>query len=137
MQTSNGQSPLSESPARIGVFWRLPKQVGFELVSFSRPAQDVAAIGGFKTLNEGHVDLWPWVVKRRSWMEGTSYEQYPRGRVNQVMATGRFIVPADRHFLTRIELLRVMQRFALNPTVTDACTDAHYRPGASDRSTSR
>ncbi|PZO40742.1 MAG: hypothetical protein DCE92_01990 [Alphaproteobacteria bacterium] len=117
----------SDLVGRIGLFWGLPKWTELELVSFSRPEHEVPEIGGFKTLPEGHIDLWPLVKKKRPLLIGTDYERYPRGRVNQVMSTGRFIVLADRQLLTDAVIKFILRRFSLEQSNSDFCTDAHYR----------
>lgn len=113
--------------ARVGLFWGLPMDGHLELVSFSRPASAVASVGGFRTLEEGHVELWPQVIRRRSWLAGIDYARFPRGRVNQILETGRFIILSDVHLLTAVALPRLLRRFGLNAAITDVSADPHYR----------
>jgi hypothetical protein len=62
------KSAISPNEARIGLFWFIAEdRKASRFASISRPFSEVSEIGGFKTLDEGHVD----VLIKPSWTTST------------------------------------------------------------------
>ena len=45
---------------RLGIFWVIPMAGNdWAIVSVLNECKHVVAVGGFRTMDEGHVDAWP------------------------------------------------------------------------------
>lgn len=65
-----GAAEVSPEP-RIGLFWGLPGAGSWpRLIGLSRRVSKVSEIGGFRTLEEGHVDVWPQITRRWANLRG-------------------------------------------------------------------
>lgn len=112
---------------QIGVFWALPiSRHGWDVVAVSQPFDEVPLIGGFRTMEAGHIDLWPRI--RRDTRPGVmgEYEDHPRGRVNWREEDERFLLLLDPALRRPGWIARVMARFALPSAGTLVMTDSHY-----------
>jgi hypothetical protein len=108
----------------IGLFWALPSSEGaWDVVAFALPFGEVPDIGGFRTLDDGHVDLWPTAAPEPN----AGYEDFPRGRVNWREADRRFLLLLDPLLRRRIWINRIVCRFRLPAAETLVMTDSHYR----------
>jgi hypothetical protein len=56
--------------------------ISSRFVSSSRPFSRIQEAAGFKTLEEGHADIWPIVQRLNSSVADFEYDHFPRGRVN-------------------------------------------------------
>jgi hypothetical protein len=81
---------------RLGLFWFIAKNRNpSQFASLSRPFSDVSEIEGFKTLAEGHVDVWPAFQRVDQTLAPYEYEYFPRGRVNWRKEDNRWILVLD------------------------------------------
>lgn len=114
--------------AKLGVFWALPIDGDiWDIVEVTLPFGDVPAIGGFRTLEAGHVDLWSGVRRRAGRRVVGEYEDYPRGRVNWRDEDQRFLLLLDPVLHNPRWIARVADLFSLPMDVTIVMTDPHYR----------
>ena len=113
---------------RLGVFWALPiSGRAWDIVSVSCPFHEVPAIGGFRTLEAGHVDLWPRIRQKTGPEVTGEYEDFPRGRVNWREEDQRFLLLLDPMLHRPGWVARVRAMFALPAASTLIMTDTHYR----------
>ncbi len=113
---------------RIGLFWGIPREAQtLRLVGLSRPASQVVVVAGFKTLDEGHVDIWPTVVRRWPELQTYQYEYFPRGRVNWREEDEVFLLLLDRKLMTDTFLGLLTSRWSLPVARTLITSDPHYR----------
>ena len=113
---------------RLGLFWALPiSEETWDIVAVSCRFAEVPQIGGFRTLELGHVDLWPRIRRETGREFIGEYEDYPRGRVNWREEDQRFLLLLDPTLCRPSWVARVMARFALPLASTLVMTDAHYR----------
>lgn len=109
---------------RIGLFWVAPGATGAWAVhDLARPAPEVPAIGGFRTLDAGHAEVWPRLRGSLS----PDYGAYPRGWVNWRAEDDRYLLLLDPVLLGRGWRDRIAARFRLPEDRTLTLTDAHYR----------
>jgi hypothetical protein len=119
--------PVPPEP-RLGLFWFIAKdRTSSRFASLSRPFCEVSEIGGFKTLDEGHVDVWPRLQRVDQTLLPYEYEYFPRGRVNWRKEDDRWLLVLDpklNHspFITYIVIAwkLPLKRLLVLP-------DAHYR----------
>ncbi|WP_424140427.1 hypothetical protein [Roseomonas chloroacetimidivorans] len=117
------ERPGAPTP-RLGLFWVAPNPRGtWGVRDLSRPFAAVPEIGGFRTLDEGHVDAWPQLGGHLD----PDYGAYPRGRVNWRAEDGRFLLLHDPVLSRDGWIARVAECFVLPPSRTLVMTDAHYR----------
>jgi hypothetical protein len=122
------KSAISPNEARIGLFWFIAEdRKASRFASISRPFSEVSEIGGFKTLDEGHVDVWPTLQRLDQTLVDDEYDYFPRGRVNWRKEDDRWLLVLDpklNHspFITYIVLSWTLPRSRLL-----VLTDAHYR----------
>jgi len=93
----------------------------------SRPVSAVPEIGGFKTLDEGHVDVWPRITRRWPNLLGLPYEHFPRGRVNWRAEDDRFLLLMDRMIMTEEFISLVVSRWKLPRPRVIILADPHYK----------
>jgi hypothetical protein len=118
----------SSSEPRIGLFWGLPTRGRHsQLIGLSRPISSVPEIGGFKTLDEGHVDVWPRITQRRPDLLGLPYEHFPRGRVNWRAEDDRFLLLMDRMIMTEEFISFLVSRWNLPWPRVIILADPHYK----------
>jgi hypothetical protein len=80
---TTGPQIIPATEPRLGLFWFIANdRKASRFASFSRPFKAVAEIGGFKTIEEGHVNIWPALQRDDPGLEGYEYDYFPRGRVN-------------------------------------------------------
>lgn len=95
----------------------------------ARPFADVPDIGGFRTLDEGHVDAWP----RLAPLLGPDYGAYPRGRVNWRAADDRLLLLLDPVLCRPRWIAALMERFGLPPEHTLAWRTRTTAPATTRR----
>ena len=119
-------SPSNEP--RVGLFWFIAKERGpSRFCSLSRPFSGVSEVAGFKTLDKGHVDIWPTVQRLDQSLADYEYDYFPRGRVNWRKEDDRWLLVLDPKlnrspFITYIVVAWKIPRKRLL-----VLTDAHYR----------
>lgn len=112
---------------RLGLFWFVGTSDDYRFVGLSKDAEDVPTIGGFKTLDEGHVDVWEDVVRKTPELSRYGYEFFPRGRVNWAADDDRYILLADRRILALRLHLEVVDVWHLPKDRLLVLSDPHYR----------
>src|SRR5436309_2374456 len=76
------ESVLSSAESRLGLFWFIAKsRSASRLAPMSRPFSGVAEGRGSKTLDEGHVGVWPTLLCLDQSLTNYDYDYFPR-RVN-------------------------------------------------------
>lgn len=126
MHPTDANAPTA-SAARLGVFWALPISAeAWDIVAISCSFGDVPQIGGFRTLEAGHVDLWARIRRETGPQVIGEYEDYPRGRVNWREEDLRFLLLLDPTLRRPSWIARVMACFALPAASTIVMTDPHY-----------
>jgi hypothetical protein len=118
---------LENTSQKIGIFWFLPTRNGHRFISLAHDVSRVDLIGGFKTIDEGHVDIWPKVVAADRTLRRFSYEYFPRGRINWREEDNRFILLADLSIFKRNLHQVVTERWNLSEEAVHPLDDAHYR----------
>ena len=119
-----GVKRSSVSTPRLGLFWVAPDSRGtWDVRDRSQPFTKVMEVGGFRTLDEGHVDVWPQFGGHLD----PDYGVYPRGRVNWRAEDGCFLLLYDPVLSRGGWIARLTERFILPPERTLVMTDAHYR----------
>jgi len=119
---------------RLGIFWfagplgpgEMPRVEQPQLLAVTTPASAVPLIGGFKTTDLGHIDVWPSLQRQHAFLRGRPYEFFPRGRVNYLADSDTYLVLLDPE-VARSDFLELIDaRFGL-PTSRRVMTDSHYR----------
>src|ERR1700760_2530123 len=84
-----------DSPS-LGLFWFVTaSRNGCSFANLARSFVQVPEIGGFKTLDEGHVDIWPLIQRREAALRPFEYDDFPRGRVNWRASDDRWLLLLD------------------------------------------
>lgn len=108
----------------LGFFWVVPTDAGaWNILSIRHAFTDTPDIGGFRTVEEGHVDAWPRLGAHLD----PEYDSFPRGRVNWRREDDRVLLLLDRVLLRQGWTPRLMAHFGLEAARTLVMTDAHYR----------
>jgi hypothetical protein len=120
----------------LGFFWVLPvndHKEEFALAAVIAPVSQIPVIGGFRTVDQGHVDIWPLLCATLPHLTEYEYEDFPRGRVNWRASDDRFLLLMDRKLFRPIVERSLMTRFALPDDKTLTMQDSHYVSGQSLR----
>ncbi|WP_018699903.1 hypothetical protein [Amorphus coralli] len=113
---------------RLGIFWFVPAGEGrSRFVELSETADHVPLVGGFRTLETGHVDHWRAVKRADPSLKGVPYEAYPRGRANYREADDAWLLLADRKLLRTEFVEIVLEAWALPRDRVRIMSDPHYR----------
>ena len=84
-----------DSPS-LGLFWFVAASPnGCSFANLARSFVQVPEIAGFKTLDEGHVDIWPLIQRREAALRPFEYDDFPRGRVNWRASDDRWLLLLD------------------------------------------
>jgi hypothetical protein len=133
---AGGSRLLDLRTPSLGLFWFTPDVLGgWAIRSLARPVEAVPLIGGFRTLNDGHAEVW----RRFRGHLSLDYGDYPRGRVNWREEDQRYLLLLDPVLLRQGGRAAVLSHFWLPESGTLVLTDAHYRsrllpPGSTDQS---
>lgn len=113
---------------RLGLFWFVRDRTGeAQFISLSRPWDEVAMEGGFRTLNEGHYQVWRDITRNHAHLRGYEYEEFPRGRVNWVEEGDRWLLLVDPVLMHPAFCSAVIDEFRLPREKLTLLTDSHYR----------
>ena len=113
---------------RLGIFWGIRIGDGKPtILPISVPETEVPLIGGFRTLDTGHIDAWPTILSTTPLLKGKEYDEVPRGRVNWREEDGRYLLIADRKLISKNFLKQIMIVFKLPEKKTLVMSDPHYR----------
>jgi hypothetical protein len=119
---------LTPSEPRLGLFWFIGRgRNPSRFASLSRPFSTVSEVGGFKTLDEGHVDVWPTVQRLDQTLLPYEYEYFPRGRVNWRKEDDRWLLVLDSKLNRSTFIDYVVLVWRIPRTRLLALPDAHYR----------
>jgi hypothetical protein len=124
-----GVEPASlSSESRLGLFWFVATdRKASRFASLSRSFNEVAEIGGFKTLDEGHVDVWLKLKRLHQALVPYEYEHFPRGRVNWRKEDDKWILLLDPKLNSDPFIAHVTNTWSLPRNRLLVLTDAHYR----------
>jgi len=119
---------LAPNEPRIGLFWFVAQDRGpSRFASISRPFSQVSEVAGFKTLEEGHVDIWPTVQRLDPSLMDYDCYFFPRGRVNWRMQDGKWIMVLDPK-LNRVPFINhIVLAWKIPRNRLLVLTDGHYR----------
>lgn len=112
---------------RLGLFWFATVAGGCRFLEFSRPWKEVPEIGGFKTLDEGHVDVWRSFQKQYPPLRSFEYEAFPRGRVNWRGDDEMWLLLLDPKLNSALFISHVVDKWHLPRDRLIIMTDPHYR----------
>ncbi|MCJ9691384.1 hypothetical protein MOV76_07020 [Rhizobium sp. PRIMUS64] len=115
----------SQAP-RLGIFWFVESRGNLRLVSLAHDVGKVASIGGFKTIEEGHVDAWSKVAAADRSIARFDYEYFPRGRVNWREEDNAFLLLADAHIFALNLQAVIIDRWHLGDNVM-LLKDPHHK----------
>lgn len=126
---------LSSIEPRLGLFWFIAKDRGpSRFASISRPFSAVSEVAGFKTLNEGHVDVWPTLQRLDQTLADYEYDYFPRGRVNWRKEDDRWLLVLDPKLNRSPFITHIVVAWKILRSRLLVLTDAHYRSMARIRS---
>lgn len=113
---------------KLAVFWGLrARDRTRRPAGLFVPAGEAPFIGGFRTIEAGHVDLWPKLVARCPKLRGREYDEVPRGRVNWRQEDDRYLVLLDRTLMTESFTAMLRARLCLPQRQVILMGDPHYR----------
>ena len=119
---------MSSNEPRVGLFWFIAKDRDpSRFVSISRPFSEVAEVAGFKTLDEGHVDVWPTVQRRDHTLADYDYDYFPRGRMNWRKEDDRWLLVFDSKLNRGTFIAYIVRAWKIPRNRLLVLTDAHYR----------
>jgi hypothetical protein len=121
---------VSRTPSspQLGLFWFVrTARSRCSFVCLARAFADVEEIGGFKTLDEGHVDVWRSIQKREPSLRSYEYEHFPRGRVNWRAYDDRWLLLLDPCLTAPSFVSFITERWSLPTGKLTISTDPHYR----------
>jgi len=111
---------------RLGLFWFIAKDRSpSRFASLSRPFSSVSEVAGFKTLDEGHVDIWPTVQRLDQTL--VDYDYFPRGRVNWRKEDDRWLLVLDPKLNRSPFITYVAVAWKISRKRLLVLTDGHYR----------
>ena len=117
-----------ELAPRLGILWFVEAGEGTSrFVELSEKAEDVPLIGGFRTLETGHIDHWRTVVRHDPSLRGVPYEAYPRGRANYRESDDAWLLLLDRKLLGQEFVNIVLEAWALPRDRLRVLSDPHYK----------
>jgi hypothetical protein len=119
--------PPSTEP-RVGLFWFIARtRRHSHFVSISRPFSKVPEVAGFKTLDEGHVDVWLTVQRLDPTLGDYEYDYFPRGRVNWRKDDGAWLLVLDPKLNRSPFITHIVLEWKIPESRLIVLTDAHYR----------
>jgi hypothetical protein len=113
---------------RLAVFWGYaPQGRDLQLLGYSVPAEEVPLVAGFRTIEQGHVDLWRQVRSGVPQLRRAEYDEVARGRVNWREEDKAFLVLLDRRLMPRSFVTRLIDQLCLADQNVLVMSDSHYR----------
>jgi hypothetical protein len=98
------------------------------------PVFEAEAYGDFQTHPTGHVEWWPWLVRRLNLRRPLSYDYCPRGRVNYAKPEGRYQLYLDCCLLKEPHMVQaIIQRMHLADQEVAIMPDDHYQCAVCNR----
>jgi hypothetical protein len=118
---------LPPSEPRIGLFWFIAQdRRPSRFASISRPFSKVPEVAGFKTLDEGHVDVWLTLQRVDRTLADYEYDYFPRGRVNWRKEDDKWLLVLDRKLNRSPFIDHIVLAWKIPETRLLVLTDAHY-----------
>ena len=112
----------------MGLFWFIAKDRSpSHFASLSRPFSRVAEVAGFKTLDEGHADVWPTLQRLDRNLVDHDYDYFPRGRVNWRKEDDRWLLVLDPKLNRETFIAYIVLAWKIPRNRLLVLTDAHYR----------
>ena len=112
----------------MGLFWFIAEhRRPSRFASISRPFSTVSEVAGFKTVHEGHVDVWPTLQRLDRTLVGYEYDHFPRGRVNWRKEDDAWLLILDRKLNRAPFVAHIVLAWKLPRTQLQVLTDSHYR----------
>ena len=122
------EAVLTSNEPRVGLFWFIAKDRNTSrFASISRPFSRVAEVAGFKTLDEGHVDVWPTIQRLDGTLADYDYDYFPRGRVNWRKEDDRWLLVLDPKLNRATFIAYIVLAWKIPGNRLLVLTDAHYR----------
>lgn len=119
---------LHSNEPRLGLFWFIAQdRKPSRFTSCSRPFSQVSEVAGFKTLDEGHVDIWPTVRRLDQTLMDYDYDYFPRGRVNWRKEDDRWLLLLDPKLKRVPFVTHIVNAWKIPRSRLLILTDAHYR----------
>lgn len=120
---------MSLQSPHLGIFWGYQYDGKLVLAVLKAPANTVDTIGGFKTMDTGHVDAWAEITRVHPQVAHLEYDEVPRGRVNWREADRNYLILADPKLLDISNRKTLLEIFNLQGSKVTFLTDEHYRTG--------
>jgi len=121
------ESAVSSDEPRLGLFWFIAQDCKpSRFVSCSRPFSQVSEVAGFKTIDEGHVDIWPLIQRLDPTLLGYDYDYFPRGRVNWRKEDNRWLLILDRKLMGASFVTDIVNAWKIPTHRLLVLHDAHY-----------
>jgi hypothetical protein len=119
---------LYSNEPRLGLFWFIAQdRKPSRFTSCSRPLSQVSEVAGFKTLDEGHVDIWPTIQRLDPTLLNYDYDYFPRGRMNWRKEDDRWLLVLDRKLSRAPFVTHIVNAWKIPPDRLLILHDAHYR----------
>jgi hypothetical protein len=116
------------SGTKLAVFWghRANGRIFIPIGVFV-PVEDVPLIAGFRTIDQGHIDIWPSMQRQWPELRGLEYDEVPRGRVNWRDEDSAYLILLDRRLMTPAFVADLRQMLGLEEKNVIISGDPHYR----------
>ena len=122
---------LQSNEPRVGLFWFIAQdREPSRFASCSRPFSQVSEVAGFKTINEGHVDVWQTLQRLDQSLADCDYDYFPRGRVNWRKKDDRWLLVLDPKLKRAPFITHIVTTWKIPRNRLLVLTDAHYRSTA-------
>jgi hypothetical protein len=122
---------LRSAEPRLGLFWFIAQERNpSRFASCSRPFSKVSEVAGFKSLDEGHVDIWPILQRLDATLLPYDYEYFPRGRVKW-RKDDKWILILDPKLRHAPFIAHILIAWKIPRNLLVVLTDPRYRSTAS------
>jgi hypothetical protein len=119
---------IPSNEPRLGLFWFIAEhRRPSRSASLSRAFSQVTEVAGFKTLDEGHVDVWPTVQRLDQTLLDYDYDHFPRGRVNWRKSDDRWLLVLDPKLNRAPFIAHIVFGWKIPRSRLLTLTDIHYR----------
>jgi hypothetical protein len=88
---------------------------------------EFSKVAGFKTLDEGHVDVWPTIQRLDHTLVDYEYDYFPRGRANWRKEDDRWLLVLDPKLNRSPFIAHIVRAWKIPRNRLLVLTDAHYR----------
>jgi hypothetical protein len=112
--------------AKLGLFWFVGHSYE-EFIEYSLPWKNISSVGGFRTVDTGHAEVWEGLRCKRADLRSFGYEYFPRGRVNYDEGNAIFLLLVDKKINNTSCISLIIDRWNLPLGSTMVMGDPHYR----------